>query len=72
MAPRAVRVDAANANIVANTTAVTNTNNVGDLPATVNGIIDDLRRGEVGIVEIARPRRTLEEAFLEVVAEDRN
>jgi len=40
--------------------------------STVNGIVDDLRRGEVGIVEIARPRRTLEEAFLEVVAEDRN
>ena len=39
--------------------------------ATVNGIIDDLRRGEVGVMEIARPRRTLEEAFLEVVAEDR-
>ena len=39
MAPRAVRVDAANANIVANTTAATNSNNVGDLPATVNGIL---------------------------------
>ncbi len=39
MALRAVRVDAANANTVANTTAVTNSNNVGDLPATVNAIL---------------------------------
>ncbi len=38
----------------------------------VNRMIDDLRRGGIGIVEITRPRRTLEEAFLEVVAEDRN
>ena len=44
-AVRPLRVDAATLNLVtlANTTAATNSNNVGDLPATVNAIVAALK-----------------------------
>jgi hypothetical protein len=39
MAVRKIRVGFAAENTIANTTAVTNSNNVGDLPATVNAVL---------------------------------
>lgn len=44
MAVRKVRnaADSANAATIANTTAVVNTNNIGDLPTTVNAILTAL------------------------------
>lgn len=43
MAVRPVRQETAQAAVIANTTAVTNSNNVGDLPATVNAILTALK-----------------------------
>ena len=41
--PRIIRQDGQGSALIANTTAVVNSNNVGDLPTTVNSILAALK-----------------------------